>query len=77
MITLLSFNIVSVPLVGVILDFSNVSLANSFDDFQVEVLCEVDKQALGITAWSDQKIAQTYELPENVKFFVNFKNIRL
>ena len=62
---------------GVILDFSNVSLANNFDDFQVKVVCEVDKQALGIAAWSDQKIAQLYELPEDVTFSVDFKNIRL
>lgn len=68
---------ISIPLVGVILDFSNVTLPNNFDDFQVKVLCQVDKQALGITAWSDQKIEQTYELPEGVKFSVNFKNTRL
>ena len=71
------FTFLRIPLVGVSISVSNVTLASNYDKFNVCVTCGIDRGALSIAHWDESRIGQVYELPDNATFIIHFVNSQI
>ncbi|XP_019857967.1 PREDICTED: uncharacterized protein LOC109586231 [Amphimedon queenslandica] len=67
----------SIPLVGVGISVSNVTLASNYAKFDVRVTCGVNRTALNIAHWDESRINKVFELPSNTTFLIHFVRAQL
>ena len=62
-----------IPLTSVIIDISNASLPSD-ESFEVNIICGLDLEGLGINEWSNNKLSSIYEIPSDVTIKMNIKS---
>ena len=63
----------STPVVGVKIDFTNLTLEENYKSFQVKITCGIDRAFLGIDEWSRYRISHIYELPSDAEIIIYFR----
>ena len=63
----------STPIVGVKIDFTNLTLDKNYKPFQVKITCGIDRAFLGVDEWSQYRISRIYKLPSDAEIIIYFQ----